>query len=381
MFKPPITDADEREALIHREVTQLVVLVLIAIAAFFVTRAVAVNNHDLSMRNADEWCRRGQGLVAAGRLDEAVDAFRRATVRNRTDRTYLLSLSRALAQKRAYDSARAILLGIRESAPEDAEINLDLARLSAARQDVTEALRFFHDALYAPWPASQAERRRAVRVELIRFLLAHGQSRRAQSELLAAGADMPDDVLHHVQLAELFSQAGDHRDALEHFQRALRLAPQDDAVLAGAGQAAFGVGNYALARRYLGHTQTDSEAVRGLREVVDLVVSRDPTASRIGAAERYRRLDANLTYVEQRLAGCVAQHGNVPSDDQRVLQTEVQAFARPLRRSAMLDQDTIESGIDLIERVERGIVESCGPQTAVDRALLLIGRQHGAANQ
>lgn len=381
MSNSPITDAGEREALIHREVTQLVVLVLIAIAAFFVTRAVAVNNHDLSMRNADEWYRRGQGFVADGRLDEAVDAFRRATVRNRTDRTYLLSLSRALAQKRDYDSARAMLLGIRESAPEDAEINLDLARLSAARQDVTEALRFFHDALYAPWPASQAERRRAVRVELIRFLLTHGQSSRAQSELLAAGADLPDDVPHHVQLAELFSQAGDHRDALEHFQHALRLAPQDDAALAGAGQAAFGVGDYALARRYLRQAQTDSETVRALREVVDLIVSRDPAASRIGAAERYRRLDANLSYVEQRLAGCVAQHDNVPSDNQRVLQTELQAFARPLRPSVMLDQDTIETGIDLIERVERGIVDSCGPQTAVDRALLLIGRQHAAGNQ
>ena len=41
---------------------------------------------------------------------------------------------------------------LRESEPEDREINLQLARLAASRQDVTEALRFYHNALYAPWP-------------------------------------------------------------------------------------------------------------------------------------------------------------------------------------------------------------------------------------
>jgi len=370
----------ERAALIHREIVQLVTLVSVAVIAFFVTRYVATNNRDLSMRNAAEWYHRGEQFAGAGRLDEAVDAFRRATVRNRLNRTYLLALSRALAQKHDYDSARSILLTVRDSAPEDAEINLDLARLAAARQDVTEALRFYRDALYAPWPVSQEERRRAVRVELIRFLLTHDQPSRAQSELLAAGADMPDDATHHIELAELFRQAGDERNALAHFQRVLRLEPQNEEALAGAGTAAFELGEYVLAQGFL--REVPSEAVRDIRQVVDLVVARDPGAARIGARERHRRLESNLSYVEQRLAECVSQRGDQRlSAAEQARHNELQAFGRRFRRSVTLDQDTIEMSIDLIDGVERAAVRLCGSATAEDRALLLIAHQHGATSQ
>jgi hypothetical protein len=52
-----------------------------------------------------------------------------------------------------------------------------------------------------------------------------------------------------------------------------------------------------------------------------------------------------------------------------------------LKRRPQLDQDTVESGVDLIDRVERSAIENCGPSTALDRALLLIGRQHGAESR
>ena len=130
----------QRSALIHREMLQLGVLILVAVAAFFVTRAVAASNRDMSLRDAAEWYRRGQQQIDAGAFDDAVDSFRRATVRNRTDKRYVLALARALALKHDDEAARSALLTLRESAPEDAEINLELARLAAHRQDVTEAL-------------------------------------------------------------------------------------------------------------------------------------------------------------------------------------------------------------------------------------------------
>jgi tetratricopeptide (TPR) repeat protein len=371
----------DRAALIHREVIQLAVLVFIAVGAFFVTKAVAANNRNLSMRNADEWYQRGEQLAEAGRLDQAVDAFRRAMVRNRTNRTYLLALSRALAQKRDYESARTVLLTVRASEPEDAEVNLELARVSAARQDVTEALRFFRDALYAPWRPDQGERRRAIRLELIRFLLTHDQASRAQAELVAASVDSPDDVAHHLELADLFNQAGDGHNALAHFQRVLRLAPENVAALLGAGRAAFDLGEYPLARRYLREVPSDVDAAREIREVADQVVSRDPIAGRIGARERHRRLEANLTYLQQRLVDCNAQHGQSVSGGRYALQNDLQSFRERLRRSPTLDQDTIEAGVDLIDRTERDAIASCGSSTAVDRALVLIAKQHGAASQ
>jgi hypothetical protein len=56
------------------------------------------------------------------------------------------------------------------------------------------------------------------------------------------------------------------------------------------------------------------------------------------------------------------------------------AFADALKDTPV-EQDTIESGIDLIERVERRVVERCGPATPMDRALLLIAHEHGAEAQ
>ena len=354
----------------HREVTQLVALAIVAVAAFIVTRAVAISNRELSIRNAAEWYRRGERLEHEGRIDEAIASFRRATMRKRTDRTYVLALSRALAQKRDYDAARRMLMTVRESVPEDADINLELARLSAMRQDVTEASRFFHDALYAAWPLEQAEQRRAVRIELIRFLLAHGELNRAQSELLGANADLPDDVPHHLELAGLFHQAGDDRGALTHFQRALHLAPGHAGALAGAGRAAFDLGEYSIARRYLHESPTDNREAREIRQVVDLVLSRDPLAHRMAGRARRQRLAENLSYLDQRLADC----------GQSALRNQLQAFGRASRR-ATADEDTIDTGADLVDRAAREALASCEPLTPLDRALILIARQHAAVPQ
>ncbi len=372
----------ERATLIHREMVQLSVLVAVAIAAFFVTRVVATNNRDMSLRNAAEWYRQGQQHIETGRVDDAIDAFRRATIRNRANKLYVLALARSLALKGDRDSARAVLLTLRESAREDPEINLDLARLAVARQDVSEALRFYQNALYAPWPSNQTEIRRSVRLELIRFLLAHDQVGPAQSELLAAATDLPDDFAHHLEMAQLLAKAGDDNHALTHFERALRLAPDNGQALAGTGQTAFRLGQYSLARRYLRRAPEDQEGVQNARDLVDLVLSRDPLAARIGSTERRRRLIANVSYAQKRFTACLAQHTGRPSaGDEITLQGELQSFEGPLKPRVTLDQDAVELGVDLIDRVERHVVQSCGPPSALDRALLLIGRQHGAESR
>jgi hypothetical protein len=149
----------------------------------------------------------------------------------------------------------------------------------------------------------------------------------------------------------------------------------------GAGRVAFDLGQYQLARQYLHEVPTDVDAAREIREVADQVVSRDPIAGRIGARERHRRLEANLTYLQQRLVDCIAQHGQPVSGEGYALQNELQSFRDRLRRSSTLDQDTIEAGVDLIDRTERDAIAPCGSSTTVDRALVLIAKQHGAVSQ
>ena len=59
------------------------------------------------------------------------------------------------------------------------------------------------------------------------------------------------------------------------------------------------------------------------------------------------------------------------------LQDEAQAFKEQLTPSTILEQDTIESGVELIDRIEREVVAALSATTPLDRALMLIGRHHG----
>lgn len=353
---------------IHREILQLISLVLIALIAFGATRAVAAHARRVAIADGASWYERGQRSLAAGDASAAIDAFRRATTRNRGQRTYALALARALEYAGDTSAAERALLALRESAPEDSEINLELARL-AAGQRREDALRYYRNALYAPLSAADPGARRAVRLELIRFLLDHDDRSRALGELLAAVADSPNTTASAVQLGQLLLKAGDDRRAADQFAQALRHTPRNRDALAGAGSAAFHLAHYADARRYL--AAVDTTEARDLREVADLVITNDPLAPRLGYAERRRRLAADLRAVAARLQTCGAA-------DASTLAKDLETFAARLRRQdARNDPDQIETGIDLVERGEQGS-SACGTPSSLDRALVLIARLHGA---
>jgi Tfp pilus assembly protein PilF len=369
----------ERHAFVHREVVLLALLSGIAIAAFFLTRAVAANNREMSLRDAAEWYSRGNQALAQGRVEDAIDAFRHAMVRNRENKTYALSLARAFASHRDNAAARSLLLSLRDSTPEDAEINLELARLAVRDGDIDAARRFYHSAIYAPWPVDLADARRGVRFELVRLLLMAHDPARALPELLAAASELPDEASAQVTAAELFAEAGDQNHALERFQRALRLAPDDATALAGAGQAAFQLGRFAQARDYLNRAPPSSKVTTTLT-LVDEVLADDPLASRIGSRERSRRLMSNFEYAQQRLDACGTSSSSSAqgAPAQAALNDEAANYATTTLKSgrAAIDQDSLEAGVDLVDRIASYVAAFCLPLTPRDQALLLISRRH-----
>ena len=374
---PAATRNDARARLIHREIVQLLQLGVLAVAAFFVTRALAESNRDTTRRNGAEWYERGTQLLAGGEAERAVTAFRRAVVTNRQEPKYVLALAGALARQHQNDAARASLLALRESAPEHPEVNLQLARLAAARTDIAEAVRYYHSTLYAPWPREDEERRRQVRLELIDFLLRNGQTESGISELVALSTDVPDQAAAYVGLAARFVKAGDRRHALLQFQRALRLEPRNPAILAAAGQNAFELADYQLARRYFRNIVGGDPAVEASRELVDLILASDPLAPRIGAAERRRRLAINLTYAQNRSTECSPSAQEELADARLELQRRARLLNRHLRSRRTTDMDTIEDGVELVAQLEADAIRRCVP-VARDRALLIIAQRHAA---
>jgi Flp pilus assembly protein TadD len=377
MPSSPSSSSDILSNLIRRETLRLGLLIVVAVAAFLLTRAVAESNREMHLATAAEWYRRGQEAFADGRLDEAVDAFRRASIRKRDDKEYALALGRSLARNGQDAAASRTLLALRQTAPEDADINLELARIAAVRPDIATAVRYYYNALYAPW--TTPDEPRAIRFELIDFLLANGQDGLAQSELLAVTTDLPEDPSLSIRVGHLFLNVGNAARALDQYTRALRLDPESEDAQAGAGIASFELGEYIDARRYFRQLPDGRNDLGERPEIANLVISGDPLAPRLGAAERRRRLQAGVSYAQQRLDACIEQIGGDPSPGHAALQEELTAFVTRLRPAVGGDADTLEAGLDLVARIVGEATAACGgSSTPMDEALQRIARRYGA---
>ncbi len=196
-------------------------------------------------------------------------------------------------------------------------------------------------------------------------------------------ANLPDDVAVQVQVGRLYLDAGDPRRALAHFSSALDVEPQNGAALAGAGESAFELADYASASRYLAAAPEDDERVADLRELADLVLSADPLAARIGSNERRRRLVAAFGQAQGSLEACL-HDPSVPSRPAlESLQAEAEAMGGTLAARPRRDPpDLIDDGMDLVYRIEQAIDQNCQtPRRPLDRALLLIGSRRGFGEQ
>jgi tetratricopeptide (TPR) repeat protein len=370
-----------RAGLVHREVLQLIVLALVAVIVFFFTRAFAAGNDRIKRSDAAAWYDVGRRALADGRPDAALSALRRAATRDPAHRGYQLALASALASSHQDDAARDVLVGLREAAPEDAEINTQLARLDARRGDLDDARRYYQSALNALWRPDQGDARRTLRVELIRLLLAHDEKSRALAELILLTANLPDQAQWQVDAGRMFLEAGDPKRALDRFARAVALEPANAAALEGAGQSAFAVADYPHARRYLGAAPADAPGIADLRALTDLVLADDPLAARLSVEERTRRLLVNVQQARQRVAACLATlpPGSAQRGGLETAAHDADVFAPSMDiRSVRESRDAIETGVELAGRMEQQSAQACGPATPRDRSLLLIARLHAS---
>jgi tetratricopeptide (TPR) repeat protein len=369
---------------VQRELVVLIVLSVVVVIGFLLTRAVARANDRLRLDDAAVSFAAAERDLAAGRHDEAIAAFRRAATIDRTNRQYRLALVRALVTARQDNAARQVLVGIRQLSPEDSEVNLQLAQLEARQGDTAAAIRYYQNALYGAWRVNDESRRREARVEFVRYLLAHDERSRALSELLILSANLPDQVTSQLEAGTLFRRAGDSRRALDHFRHALRLDPDNGRALAGAGESAFDLGDYTAARGYLRAAASDPASPEygrstELLQVADLVLERDPLRPRLSLRDRWDRLATGVSRAHERLQTCIAGGTSLTEDDRRSLESllaEIVAFehahAHPLRDRAI---EPVEAGLNLVYRAEQRTAP-CSPPSVLDRALLIVGHRY-----
>jgi tetratricopeptide (TPR) repeat protein len=369
-------DAESR--FVHREVIGLLVLSVVVVVGVFLTRAAAEANRTLRSRDAAAWYQLARRQEREGRAAAAVRALRRATALDRQRREYRIALGTALAANGEDAAARQVLLDIRDSAPDDADVNVQLAHLDARGGHVDRAVRYYQSALQELWRENQQMTRRALRVELIRFLVAHGRPNRALAEAITLSSNTPDHAAAQNEAGWLLLETGDPGRALAMFRRVLGRHRTDAAALEGAGAAAFDTGDYAAALRYLRAAGPSLSSHRvELRTIAGLVMSRDPFRAGLRLDERRRRLIVDLETARERLENCLKKTSDEVMHERLERLRQVTAVSPATLRLKQLWQfpealDATYRGIYQIEQDTAG----CGAQTPADRALLIIGRRH-----
>lgn len=359
------------DSLIRRETRILVALCAIAVAAFFTTRALASVNRRVARGDAARWQTIGNTRLAQGDAVGAVAAFRNASLIDRDDRGHRLALADAL--RRTGDNAGAldVLVRLREALPEDVGVNTRLARLEAADGNVEDAVRYYQTALLALWQPSRIDERRALRVELIEFLLDRGAAARALSEALKFSGEIADEPAAHVEAGRLFLRAGSASRAEGQFVAALRLDPHRGDAIAGAGTAAFDAGDYERAREFLARAP-DSGAAAGRIALLDLILGDDPLLPHLTARDRSRRLITAVDALRTRLIDCP---GGEP------LRQDVTELAASLIGRRATSADSLGADLAHLARIARQTAVACPPEQPIDHAILMIARRHGVEPQ
>ena len=172
-------------------------------------------------------------------------------------------------------------------------------------------------------------------------------------------------------------EAGDLQHALKNYSDAARLEPDNLQAATGAGEAAFQLGQYSKANRYLRTAvaiDSASQPTRRLLSLTDMVLAQDPLLPHLSPADRQSRLRWGVDQSLERLNGCFTQ--NQGTTEMQSLKTEALALQAKLGpKSRLSDQDVVRTGVELVTRIEKATA-NCGEPSPGDQALLLIGHEH-----
>jgi len=374
-FRPPVS---------RRRLIVLVILTLVTIVLFVVVSRLVSRFQANEKAIARHVFSHGLALYKIGDATAALDDFHVALNYDPDNTDYQLNLARALRDSGRLNEAATYLNSLWTRDPQDAIINLALARLAVRQSSIDGAIRYYHNAIYGVWPSNPEGNRRNTRLELIEFLTKHKAFPMAQAEILSLLQAEPPKPPELLEAAGLFSSIDDPANALSTYQRVIEIDPKNSLALAGAGESAFRLGRYHTAQQYFQKASSSSPedvSYRQSIETTNLVLAADPFLRRISDAERNRRLLTAFNTAGDRLQGCAdatATNLTAPSrspNDLPALQARWLALKPQLRKLRTDDEmDLPDNIMDLVYAIEQQTDQQCGAPTGLDLAYLLISR-------
>jgi len=376
----------DRKFYLTREPVVLAVLSLLVVILFLAVSGLSHVFYRQQEALGKRWYHRGVRELNAGHYQPAVTNFRAALRYSRDDFSYQLNLAEALVGQHRFTEASAYLVNLWDRQPQNGLVNLELARISAQDGKTRQALRYYHNAIYALWPEGQQEKRQQARLELVHYLLRIGDRVSAQAELIALAANVADNPAMHLQLGDLFYAAWDYEHALNEYALSLKTRPRDAAALSGAGRAAYQLNQFSNAEKYLQaavQVRPSDTSLTSLLTETRLIMQMDPFQRRISFARRIGMVQEAFSVAGKRLKVCgeekaTAGAAGVPGAEAE-LQKRWNRMRRKISASALRrSPELTESAMELVFEIERTLEYSCSYPTPKDRALLRIAKVHQA---
>src|ERR1700686_360755 len=380
----PKTSAARRMDLrlyIKQQPVMLALLAVFGVLFFLGVAGLSRAYHAQRDALGNRWFNRGVEDLRTRRYDRAVTEFRSALLFSRDNYDYQLNLAEALIGLGQTNESYSYLVNLWEREPENGLVNLELARIAAQRGKTEQAQRYYHNAIYAVWPGDQEAKRRETRLELIEYLLSINAKAQAQAELIALEETLGEGPALQRDVGDLFLRAQDYEHALAAYRVSLKLDRHNAAALAGAGWAAFQLGRYSPAERYLQAAVTenrnDAQSAERLK-TTQLVLRMDPFRLQISAVERARIVVEAFASAGRRLTSCATPKSSAEATALQPSLADDWAKMKPriseqeLRRNP----DLVEQAMGLEFEIERQTSATCGTATGEDLALLLISKLH-----
>jgi len=263
----------------------------------------------------------GTQLAESGHYEEAIGKFRGAlSISHRGEDR--LGLARSLTEAGHLSEAQAVFETLLRANANNGPANLGMARLAVKQDNLQQAVRDYHRAIYGVWPGSPAGDRLQARKELVDVLNRLSESEQARAELTAWKTEAPSDAAPYAGLGEADLGSGDFATAQTAFRQAVHLAPSDP--------------HY-----------------RGRLELLDDIVGMDPSLRGLSSAERARRSLKLLQTAVDALDRCLA--GQSGHDDEVSLSNTAER-----RLKSRIDREPSEANVTLAEQLWDARSRVCG---------------------
>jgi tetratricopeptide (TPR) repeat protein len=341
----------ELQRQLRQQWVMLALLALLAVLFFVGVAGLSRAYHAQRESLGERWFSRGLADLNAQHYDGAVMEFRSALIYSRDNYAYQLNLAQALVGAKRTSEASTYLLNLWDRQPEDGVVNLALARIAEQRGQVEQSIRYYHNAIYAAWPGDQEALRRDARLELIQLLLSTSK-KQAQPELIALEENLGDDPSQQERVGDLFLRVQDYEHALAAYRVSLKQEGNNSSALAGAGLAAFQLGRYPLAQRYLQAAVAGDPADQrssDLLATTELVIQMDPFRRKLSVAERDKTVVAAFSASGDRLRKCdAAQRPLLTAAQSSLADSWAQMRPRISELNLKRNPDLVEEAMNLV---------------------------------